>query len=178
MANQSILIISCTNRKNSLTQKISEYYQKRLDAFQVSNQILDLAILPNDFITTALYENSGKNNEFNAFQKLIDEHQRFILVVPEYNGSFPGVLKAFMDGLRYPDSWKDKKIGLVGLSSGTQGGILALSHLTDIFHYLNAEVLSIKVKLAQIHQYFKDKQLHNDLYNELIDLQIKKIQTF
>ena len=74
----------------------------------------------------------------------IQSCDKFVFVVPEYNGSFPGVFKAFVDGLKYPASFKDKKCALVGISSGTQGGALALSHLTDIFNYLGMNVLALK----------------------------------
>ena len=167
-----ITIISSTNRANSLTKSISLYYQSLLNQKNILNQILDLSELPKDFVFSALYENSGKNLIFNQFQEIIDQNDKFVFILPEYNGSFPGVLKTFIDGLRYPDSLKNKKAALVGLSSGIQGGVLAMSHLTDILNYLSMEVLSLKVKLAKIQSNFKNNQITNDFYNELLNQQI------
>ena len=61
-----ILIVATTNRKNSKTYKVAEYYQNLLNEFQAENEILSLENLPEDFAFSALYENSGKNNEFRT----------------------------------------------------------------------------------------------------------------
>lgn len=173
-----ITIISATNRPKALTKSFSLYYQSLLNEKKIDSQILDLSLLPQDFAFSALYQNAGKNAQFNEFQKVIDQYEKFVFIVPEYNGSFPGVVKTFIDGLRYPDSFQSKKIALIGLSAGVQGGALALSHLTDIFHYLNAEVLGLKVKLSQINQYFKDNQLDNKIYLQFLEQQIARFLVF
>jgi NAD(P)H-dependent FMN reductase len=173
-----INIIVGTNRKKSLTKSIALYYQSLLNQKEIKNQIIDLSELPEDFAYSALYENAGKNLQFNKFQQVLDQNSKFVVIVPEYNGSFPGALKTFIDGLRYPNTFQNKKIALVGLSAGVQGGALALSHLTDIFHYLGAEVLSLKVKLALISSNFKEGKITHDFYNELLNQQIDKFLNF
>ncbi len=173
-----ITLISGTNRPNSLTLNIVKYYQSLLSIREISTQIMDLSTLPHDFVFSALYQNAGKNEQFNAFQKTIDENQKFVFVVPEYNGSFPGVIKAFIDGLRYPDSWEDKKIALVGVSAGMQGATLALSHLQDVLVYCGANVLGMRVKMPYIHQHFKENLITYEPYNQYLDKQIEKFLAF
>jgi chromate reductase, NAD(P)H dehydrogenase (quinone) len=51
--------------------------------------------LPHDFVFSALYENNGKNLDYNAFHQKVKEGKKFVFIVPEYNGSFPGILKDF-----------------------------------------------------------------------------------
>ncbi|MEM9299932.1 MAG: NAD(P)H-dependent oxidoreductase, partial [Bacteroidota bacterium] len=140
--------------------------------------IIDLKDLPSDFTTSALYENSGKNEKFNEFRELMSEAKKFVFVVPEYNGSFPGVLKAFIDGLKFPDTFTDKKCALVGVSSGVQGAGLALSHLTDIFNYCGTNVLALKPKLAQIDRHLEGGKITNGLYNTLLKDQARKLVDF
>ena len=41
--------------------------------------------------------------------------------MPQYNGSFPGVFKAFIDGYAYPNVFKGDKAALVGVSKGFRG---------------------------------------------------------
>jgi chromate reductase, NAD(P)H dehydrogenase (quinone) len=177
-----ISIIVGTNRKNSLSSKIALYYQNLLnESFvegEIQYQIIDLADLPEDFAFSALYANTGKNEEFNELRNKVLASEKLVFIVPEYNGSFAGVLKTFIDGFPYPNGFLDKKIALVGLSAGIQGGVLALSHLTDIFSYLNANVLGMKVKLMQIDKNYKDAQITNDLYNELLRQQVEKFLAF
>jgi len=173
-----ITIIAGTNRKKSVSSQVAKLYASLLSKKGQESSIIDLAELPSDFTATALYENSGKNDEFNPFREQISQSDKFIFIIPEYNGSFPGVLKAFIDGLEYPDSFKNKKCALVGISSGVQGGGLALSHMTDIFNYLGMHVLALKPKLAKIEANFDGEVITDKLYNQLLNEQIQQLIDF
>jgi len=170
-----VTIVVGTNRKNSVSRKIAEYYQTLLDT---ESQIVDLADLPIDFIGNALYENNGQNEDFNAMREQVQGVDKLVFVVPEYNGSFPGVLKAFIDGLKYPEGIRNKKAALIGVSSGVQGGVFAMSHLTDIFNYLGMHVLALKPKLAGIEKNFDGSKVTNDLYNSLLKQQADMLKNF
>lgn len=173
-----IKIIVGTNRKNSLSQKLALIYQNSLKNLNTDAEILDLKDLPHDFLFSALYENNGKNSGFNEFHNKVKEGSKFVFIVPEYNGSFPGILKAFIDGMTYPNAFRNKKCALVGLSSGIGGGGIALSHLTDIFHYLGMHVLAFKPKLAKIEDSLSDNLLTNRLYMELLQTQAEMLIDF
>lgn len=173
-----IVIIAGTNRNDSVSAQVAAYYKNILADLGQEAVILDLKELPADFISTALYEKAGKNKSFNTFRNTVLRSEKFVFIVPEYNGSFPGVLKAFIDGLEYPDSLKNKKCALVGLSSGIQGAGLALSHLTDILNYCGTHVLALKVKLAFIDKYFSDGDITNDIYRDLLASQARDLIEF
>lgn len=173
-----ITIVAGTNRKNSVSSSVALLYQALLTEKGVANSIIDLAHLPVDFTATALYENSGKNDDFNPFREQMKQSDKFVFIIPEYNGSFPGVLKAFIDGLEYPGSFRNKKCALVGISSGVQGGGLALSHMTDIFNYLGMNVLALKPKLARIEANFDGEEITDKLYNQLIEEQVELLLNF
>lgn len=174
----SILIISGTNRANNKSLKIAQLYANKLLTKGVESDILSLTDLPKDFIFSALYENSGKHPEFNPFREKIASFSKIIFIVAEYNGSIPGVLKAFIDGLKYPDSFKNKKFALVGLSSGVQGGALALSHLSDILSYLNGNVLGNRMKIYKIEENLKNGEIVNPTFDALIDGQVNDFIAF
>jgi NAD(P)H-dependent FMN reductase len=173
-----IKIIVGTNRKNSLSYKIASMYQENLNTLGADSEILKLEDLPHDFTFSALYENNGKNEAYNAFHQKVKEGNKFVFIVPEYNGSFPGILKSFIDGMTYPNSFRNKKCALVGISSGIGGGGIALSHLTDIFHYLGMHVLALKPKLAKIEENMSDNLLTNRLYKELLHTQAEMLINF
>lgn len=177
-----ITIISGTNRTGSVTYQMALLYQRKLKERGVHASILDLKDLPHDFTFSALYENAGKSEGFNRLIAPIKDSTKLILVTPEYNGSFPGVIKAFLDGLEFPNGVKDKMVALVGLSAGSQGAVLATSHLADILGYLGATVLPLRARMPFIAKHFKDGEIINDneyaKYNDLIDLQIEKIIAF
>ena len=116
-----ITIVVGTNRRDSKSQMIALQYQQILKDKLKECEILNLQKLPSDYIISALYENVGKNKEFNEIREQMNETKKFVFVIPEYNGSFPGVLKAFIDGLDRAKALTNKKCALVGLSSGDQG---------------------------------------------------------
>ena len=53
-----------------------------------------------------------------------------VLVVPEYNHSYPGILKTALDYM-YPE-YDEKPFAYVTVSGGGIGGVRALSHLHDV----------------------------------------------
>lgn len=173
-----ITIIVGTNRENSKSRQVAEYYSKLLHAHGAQSQIVDLKDLPQDFAFTALYGNSGKHEVFNQFVKIINQSEKFVFIVPEYNGSFPGVLKTFIDGLDFPTSFQYKKAALLGISSGVMGGALALSHLTDILNYLNMHVFAVKPRIQRMSANFINGEITDKFIAELIDAQVKGFINF
>lgn len=173
-----ITIVVGTNRKNSVSKQVADYYQTILTSKDEESDVVDLADLPSDFVGNALYENNGKNEAFNSIRDRVQSADKLVFIVPEYNGSFPGILKTFIDGLKYPEGVRDKKAAMIGVSSGVQGGVFAMSHLTDIFNYLGMNVLALKPKLAGIERNLVDGKITNDLYNQLLEQQVEKLIEF
>jgi len=173
-----INIIIGTNRKDAVSAKAAHLYQRMLQEKYVECRVLSLRDLPADYTFSALYENNGKNDAFNKFRETFKASEKLVFVIPEYNGSFPGVLKAFIDGLDYPSGLQEKKCALVGISSGVQGASIALSHFTDVLHYLGVHVLGLKVKMGEIHRYLKEDQLTHPVYQELLHTQADQLIKF
>ncbi len=166
-----ITIVCGTNRKNSITRKVVTFYEKILQSRGQQTSVINLEDLPHDFTHSALYENVGSNETFNQLQRQIDDCEKFVFVTPEYNGSFPGVLKAFIDGMRFPGTFEGKKCALVGISAGTQGAALAMSHLTDIFNYLGMNVLASKPRLPLLDSKMNGDQIIDAEYIQLLEEQ-------
>ncbi|MCB0505889.1 MAG: NAD(P)H-dependent oxidoreductase [Cyclobacteriaceae bacterium] len=173
-----IYIISGTNREEAVSLAVSHIYKNEFKLLGMEAEIIDLRDLPDNYLAAALYENAGTHQGMVDMRQKMKEGQKFLFVVPEYNGSFPGVLKAFIDGLKFPETFTNKKCALVGVSSGVQGGALALSHLTDILNYCGTHVLARKVRLAEIGKNMKEGLITNKLYNQLINWQINEFLEF
>lgn len=176
--NQPIAVIIGTNRPNSLSHQIGEYYVRLLASLGQDAFLMPLTDLPTDFAFSALYQNSGKSEGFNAFQKKIDAVQKMVFVIPEYNGSFPGVLKTFLDGLRYPDSLREKKAALVGVSAGVLGNAVGLGHFNDILSYAGCNVLGLRAKLGLANKHFINGAFELPIYEEFLDKQAKQLIAF
>lgn len=143
-----VTIIAATNRPGSSTLKVAKYYQRTLAAKGLEAEILSLTQLPDTLIATDLY---GKRSEgFKPIQARISATQKFLFVIPEYNGSFPGVLKVFIDACTFPESFYDKKAALVGVSSGRYGNIRGIDHFTGICNYIHLHVMPLKIHITDV----------------------------
>jgi chromate reductase len=143
-----VTIIAGTNRPGSSTLKLAKYYQKILSEKGLQTDLLSLTELPDNCIVSDLY---GKRSaEFEKIQKRITATEKFIFIIPEYNGSFPGVLKLFIDACTFPESFYDKKAALVGLSAGKYGNIRGVEHFTGICNYINLHVMPLKIHITSI----------------------------
>lgn len=163
-----ITIVVGTNRPRSKSRKMAEFYKKLLKRLEVESQIMDLTELPENFTVSALYQNSGKNEKFNAIRKKMEDASKYIFILPEYNNSIPGVFKAFIDGLSYPNALQHKKCALVGISDGVAGNAIGLSHITDIFNYLGMHVLAQKVRIPFMKKNFIEGEVTDEFINKLI----------
>jgi Predicted flavoprotein len=157
---------------------VTEFYKDKLDAIGICSQIIDLCDLPDNFIVSALYQNSGKDGRFNKIRQEVERAEKYIFVLPEYNNSVPGVFKAFIDGLSYPNALLNKKCALVGISDGVSGNALGLSHITDIFNYLGMHVLPQKVRIPYMKKNFIEGVVTDELINKLILDQIQRLVSF
>lgn len=143
-----VTIISGTNRPASNTLKVANYYQKTLAKKGLETYLFNLEDLPENLITSDLY---GKRSpEFTQIQQLITKTNKFLFIIPEYNGSFPGVLKTFIDACAFPESFYEKKAALVGLSSGKYGNIRGIDHFGGVCSYLHLNVLPLRIHISDI----------------------------
>jgi chromate reductase, NAD(P)H dehydrogenase (quinone) len=156
-----VTIIAATNRPGSSTLKLAKYYQKKLSEKGLEAGLLSLAQLPGNLIETDLF---GKRSaEFQKIQDIITATDKFLFVIPEYNGSFPGILKLFIDACSFPESFYEKKAALVGLSAGKYGNIRGIDHFTGICHYIHLHVMPLKIHIADIKS---ELNANGDLFKE------------
>ena len=155
-----ITIISATNREGSMTAKLAAFYSHLLSQINFENQIMDLCDLPKDFIFSN-FNGSSTPIFMNLINRYIDKADKFIILSPEYHGSYPGILKCLIDCIS-SEIIKSKKVALVGVSSGRGGNLRGVEHLTSIFHHLQAEVFSMKTKFSDIDRLFNSSDKPND----------------
>jgi len=156
-----VTIISATNRPNSSTFKLAQYYQKRLREKGLDAGLLSLTQLPPNIIETDLY--NRRSEAFMPVQQIVTQTDKFLFIIPEYNGSFPGVLKVFIDACSFPDSFYDKKAALTGLSSGKYGNIRGIDHFTGVCHYMHLQVMPLKIHIGSIN---KELDADNNLFQK------------
>ena len=173
----SITIISATNRPDSNTEKVANYYRILLEKKGIDANILSLKNLPESALHSDLY---GKRSE--NFQQIIDEfvlkQEKFIFIAPEYNGSFAGVLKVFLDAIP-PSLWTDNKACLTGVSTGRAGNLRGMEHLTNILNYLKVNVYHNKLPISRVDTLLDTSGNFNDLDTQkAIEMQLEGFLRF
>jgi NAD(P)H-dependent FMN reductase len=143
-----LAVIAGTNRPASNTLKVAHAVREILHNHGEEVVLLDLAELPPDLMAGSSY--ADKPEGFAKFQETILAARGFLTVVPEYNGSFPGILKYFIDMLRFPESLYEKPSAFIGISAGRWGATRAVDHLEAVFHYRHGHLFGRRVFIPAI----------------------------
>ena len=166
-----ITIISGTNRKESNSLKVAKSYQILLKYKGLESQILDLSKLPINFVQNMYGEHSEEVKEL--IDKKIAKVSNFVFVIPEYNGTYTGMVKLFLDGIS-PKNFNHKNTILVGVASGRAGNIVGLEHFTTVLNHLKIEVLSNKMILSGIENLINENgEIIDRNCLEQIDIQLE-----
>ena len=141
-------LIVGTNRPDSNTRKVARQVEEIYGQLKTPLHVLDLAQLPPEIFSPSSY--AEKPASFAPFADAILESSGLIIVTPEYNGSIPGVLKYFIDMLKFPESFERRPVCFVGLSAGIWGALRPIEQLQQIFGYRNAYIYPERVFMPLI----------------------------
>jgi chromate reductase, NAD(P)H dehydrogenase (quinone) len=151
MPSGGVLIISGTNRPGSNTRRVATLVEEHYKNQNLPAELFDLVDLPSEVFEPTIYMN--KPPSVVAIQKRILDAAGLHIVTPEYNGSFPGILKYFIDLLKFPESFEHKPVAFVGVAAGVFAALRPVEQLQMIFSYRNAHIYPDRVFIANI----KDK---------------------
>jgi chromate reductase len=169
-------IVAGTNRPGSNTMKVCLWVQKLYADHQEQTEILDLRTIELEKMAQAPYGNDRPESLRQAVGK-INRAEGLILVVPEYNGSMPGILKYFIDHWQYPESFEARPVALIGLGYRF-GGVRPVEHLQQILGYRNSYVFPERVFIANIGQAIQDGKIVDPEVQKLLTSQVVNFQKF
>lgn len=171
-----ISIITGTNLPNSKAAVLAQFLQLQ----SPDSSFLDLATLDNNFIHDNMY--SQQSPELTAVQKeFLIEPDKWILILPEYNGTFPGYFKLFLDACSvyaYEQTFRNKKIWLIGLGSGRGGNLRGLDHLTTAMNYLGCVIYPNRLAISQIDAKIKDTTILDEELQRELEMGLKDFLDF
>ena len=136
-----ITVIAGTNRADSMTLRTANLYIDLLKEMEIDGNLLSLENHPVWEKGTAMLE---------LEKQYLIPADKFIFVLPEYNASFPGILKLMIDNSNIRKCWWHKKALLTGISDGRAGNLRGVDHLTNILNYLKVQVHYNKLILSHI----------------------------
>jgi len=126
---------------DSHTEKVAKQYQNILKEKGIDAKIFSLKNL------NVLETNPDFTKAENEF---LIPAQKFIFIMPEYNGTFPGVLKAMIDTSDVKKAWWHKKALLVGISTGRAGNLRGMDQITGSLNHMKMIVHHNKLPISAI----------------------------
>jgi NAD(P)H-dependent FMN reductase len=149
-----IVLLVGTNRPDSNTRKVTRHVEEIYADLKVRFQVLDLADLPPEIFSPQSYAQKPKS--FLPFADAVLHSSAVVIISPEYNGGIPGVLKYFIDMLKFPESFSERPVCFVGLAAGMWGALRPVEQLQAIFGYRNAFLYPDRVFLPNINELLDD----------------------
>lgn len=169
-------IIIGTNRKDSQSKQVGLFIQKLYLEQGEQVDIIDLQEMNWRDMNHGTY---GEIQE-PGWKKNIESVRTsdgLIIVVPEYNGSYPGALKYFIDYWKYPESFLGRPVCFIGLG-GMFGGLRPVEHLQQVFGYRNSYVFPERIFLQNVGKLMEQGEVKNPIILDLMKKQVTGFQKF
>nr|WP_297917178.1 NAD(P)H-dependent oxidoreductase [uncultured Allomuricauda sp.] len=176
-----ITVISGSNRKNNKTIHFAKYVFEELQkVVQEEVKFLDISEFAGNVVNETMYKDSEQPK---VVQQIQDDYfipaQKFWFFVPEYNGSYPGIVKLLIDSMsvrEYKSSFADKKACITGIASGRAGNLRGMDHLAEVLNHLGIHVHPNKNPISSIFKMLNSED--NSVNTEAIETLQKQIQQF
>jgi NAD(P)H-dependent FMN reductase len=112
----------------------------------VCSAVIDIASLP------LPVDDAGEAIKTEAFAAAVRAADGLVIVAPEYNHSFPGLLKHTLDSCLH--EYIHKAVGLVGVSAGPFAGIRVVQSLLPVMRELGLVTIFWDINIGQVGKVF------------------------
>ena len=160
-----LLIFAGSTREHSFNRRLAAAAANLARAAGADVTHIELA----DFdipLYNADLEARGTPPDVIRLKEIMDAHPAWIIVSPEYNASYTGLLKNTIDWASSPvkghsvwgsrDPLAGKVVGLLSASNGALGGLRSLSHLQPLMLNLQCWVAPKQFALGRASEAFND----------------------
>jgi NAD(P)H-dependent FMN reductase len=134
----------------------------------VCSRVIDIAALP------LPVDDAGEAIKSPAFSSAMAAADGLVIVAPEYNHSFPGLLKHALDSCL--NEYIHKAVGLVGVSAGPFAGIRVVQGLLPVMRELGLVTIFWDINIGQVGKVFaEDGRLLDEAFVRRSDRFIKEL---
>ncbi|APX31767.1 hypothetical protein BH708_02465 [Brachybacterium sp. P6-10-X1] len=145
-----MLVITASTRPQRFGHQVADWLLKHVEAHPVfTTHHIDLTELD-------IPAHIGTSTQLRDAAAEIEAADGIVIVTPEYNHSYPGTLKNFID--HFHTEWAGRPIGFVGYG-GVSGGLRSIEHLRLVFAELRAATLRETVSFHNPHGAFAETGL-------------------
>lgn len=149
------LVIAGSTRVDSLHRKLAKEAARQMPGATY----VELAEFPMPLYDGDSEAARGLPETVLAFKRLLAGYDALWIASPEYNGSFPAIVKNLVDWVTRPEpgeghsaAFRGKTVGLLSTSPGPSGGRRGLKHLRELFEMIGARVLTEQVAIPKATQ--------------------------
>ena len=156
MSKPRILVFAGSTRTASLHRQLAQRATEALRRAGIDATFADLRDYPMPLYDGDLEDGSGVPATAKALKELFREADGFVIASPEYNGSYPALLKNTIDWVSRPEPgerplavFRGKAAAILSASPGPGGGRRGLRQLRELLGMIGIAVIPEEVAIAQ-----------------------------
>jgi NAD(P)H-dependent FMN reductase len=156
-----VLVFAGSIRTDSLNRKLAAQAARELRAAGVETTLADLRDYPMPLYDGDLESTHGLPERARAFKELVKAHDAVVIASPEYNGSFPALVKNVIDWISRKEggegrlaAFLDKRAALLSASPGPGGGQRGLRHLRELLEMIGVTVIPEQLTVPKAFEAF------------------------
>lgn len=154
-------IIAGSTRRDRQSIKVARFVHARLRQRPgVETDLLDLLEYNFPILEERLHRRDDPPPRLQEYADKIARADGLIIVTPEYNNGYPGVLKNALDYL-LPE-YERKPVGIVTVSAGGFGGLTCLAQLRLVTLGMGAFPIPESLPVSRVHDSFQEDGTPND----------------
>lgn len=143
----NIPVILGTTRQGRLSAHVAKLVTEELSKRSgVETDLIDIGALP---LRT---DDSGEATKDNAFASKMERADGLVIVAPEYNHGYCGLLKHVLDSCL--KEYIHKAVGIVGVSAGPFGGTRVIENLLPVMRELGLVTIFWDVNFSSVQKIF------------------------
>jgi NAD(P)H-dependent FMN reductase len=148
-----IPVILGSTRRDRKSPRAATFVASRLSVTgRVQPTLIDLAALNLPIMEERLRMRQDPPPGLPEFADAVRNADALVVVTPEYNNGYPGILKNALDYL-LPE-YKRQPVGIVTVSSGDFGGVNCLAMLRHIFLHMGAIPVPARLPIQRVQETF------------------------
>ena len=156
MGNLRIPVLLGSVRRKRQSPKVARWITEALQAdIRISSELLDLEELALPMMEERHRMRDDSPPGALKLSETLAEADGLVIVTPEYNNGYPGVLKNALDYL-LPEL-KRKPVGVITVSAGGFGGISCLAQLRLVLLAMGAAPIPASLPVSRVGQSFSDE---------------------
>ena len=145
-----IPIILGTSRRGRRSENVARFvFEQTRKRAGVETELIDVCTLPMKL------DDAGEQMKDPEFSATINRCDGLIIVTPEYNHGYPGLLKHALDmNLK---EYIHKAVGICGVSAGPFGGVRVIEVLLPVMRELGLVTIFWDVNFGNVEKLFDDQ---------------------